>query len=619
MAVRQYIGARYVIKVYENSTDIGSAEWEANTNFEPLVLVTYNNGSYLSKKEVPATVGNPAENPIYWVQTGFYNGQIAQLQSAVNAINDRLNDIEDEITPEAIADIMADVINDMPVNRWYADNPATASAISPRSLTFKQIAKQAPMFEQEMLIDKWSPYPKATIAFAGKTIPVDEYAGKTFLKNGIHITPNGEASNIANFRVKDLLKVSHNQCIKFKSKCYPGTDVYGRGGIAINDVHFIYFDHQTKKICYENPAVSFASTPFSDTTYPDAEEMEFRCFIPRFGNTIAVYVSVDGGAFTYVGKTEGDETHVVTGDVGLFFRIWGTNPIGCEVDGLAVVYTYAAFADCRYIHYDDTTPYILNNKAYLVADVQAENSNFIGIIRHTLGCNDMELVGVIVNSYSDWANGTDICFDRKNKQFIYTARIDLGSNGLKITTAVMHNTNLSGIINITPTILPDVLDDITFGNHDNAEDPCVCFFNGHWYMGINKITGTYRYAIFRTTGDVFDINDFEHVVTIESNSLTGGCFVIIGNTLYLVCGDGSSIAVFNAVTGENNGTLEVSVDNRVWGNLTSVNKGGRTVFYLTTFDRTRIAGNQWGYGNVIMFESTDDLPELIRPNTYGTK
>lgn len=87
MSVRQYIGARYVTKIYENSLDPSSAEWEAGINYEPLVLVTYNYGSYLSKKAVPANIGNPADNPIYWVQTGFYNGQIAGLQAQIDTIN----------------------------------------------------------------------------------------------------------------------------------------------------------------------------------------------------------------------------------------------------------------------------------------------------------------------------------------------------------------------------------------------------------------------------------------------------------------------------------------------------------------------------------------------------
>ena len=39
--VRQYIGARYVTKIYENSLDPSSAEWEANVTYEPLTLVTF--------------------------------------------------------------------------------------------------------------------------------------------------------------------------------------------------------------------------------------------------------------------------------------------------------------------------------------------------------------------------------------------------------------------------------------------------------------------------------------------------------------------------------------------------------------------------------------------------
>lgn len=97
MATRQYIGARYVTKVYENSLDPSSAEWESNVTYEPLTLVTYNNSSYLSKKEVPANIGNPAANPTYWTQTGFYNGQISVLQSQIDAINDEIADYNDDL------------------------------------------------------------------------------------------------------------------------------------------------------------------------------------------------------------------------------------------------------------------------------------------------------------------------------------------------------------------------------------------------------------------------------------------------------------------------------------------------------------------------------------------
>lgn len=85
--IRQYIGARYVFKIYENSTDSSSAEWESGVTYEPLTIVTYLNSTYASKKDVPGSVGNPASNPSYWVVTGAYNGQIATLQQQIDTIN----------------------------------------------------------------------------------------------------------------------------------------------------------------------------------------------------------------------------------------------------------------------------------------------------------------------------------------------------------------------------------------------------------------------------------------------------------------------------------------------------------------------------------------------------
>lgn len=109
MSVTQYVGARYVTKIYENSLDPSSAEWEANVNYEPLTMVTYNYGSYLSKKEVPATIGDPSNNAAYWAQTGFYNGQIASLQSQIDTINtELLNNIKSVKNYGAVGDGLTD-------------------------------------------------------------------------------------------------------------------------------------------------------------------------------------------------------------------------------------------------------------------------------------------------------------------------------------------------------------------------------------------------------------------------------------------------------------------------------------------------------------------------------
>lgn len=99
---RQYIGARYVAKIYENSQNPLSAEWESNVNYEPLTIVTYNYGTYISKKTVTANIGNPSENGTYWTQTGFYNGQIANLQNQIDTINATIGTIQSEYETTAI-------------------------------------------------------------------------------------------------------------------------------------------------------------------------------------------------------------------------------------------------------------------------------------------------------------------------------------------------------------------------------------------------------------------------------------------------------------------------------------------------------------------------------------
>lgn len=91
MALHQYIGARYVPYYYENSLDPTSTEWEPNVEYEALTVVTLpNQHSYISKKTVPDTVGSPALNADYWLDTGSDNAYIQNLQDQIDAIVDEL-------------------------------------------------------------------------------------------------------------------------------------------------------------------------------------------------------------------------------------------------------------------------------------------------------------------------------------------------------------------------------------------------------------------------------------------------------------------------------------------------------------------------------------------------
>lgn len=80
---RQYIGARYVPKFFENETT-GDSSWMAGVSYEALTIVTYNGNSYTSKKPVPSSVGSPNENKNYWVLTGNYNEQLNSVMPIVN-------------------------------------------------------------------------------------------------------------------------------------------------------------------------------------------------------------------------------------------------------------------------------------------------------------------------------------------------------------------------------------------------------------------------------------------------------------------------------------------------------------------------------------------------------
>lgn len=86
MAVRQYIGARYVPSFF--SDENGSTEWKRGLAYEALTIVTYLGNSYTSKKTVP--VGVEITNTEYWVLTGSYNSQIEIYREEVEKLKKSL-------------------------------------------------------------------------------------------------------------------------------------------------------------------------------------------------------------------------------------------------------------------------------------------------------------------------------------------------------------------------------------------------------------------------------------------------------------------------------------------------------------------------------------------------
>ena len=85
MAVTQYIGARYVPKIYDNPDD-NTNKWKQGVEYEPLTMVSYAGGSYTSKVPVPASAANPADAPQYWAYMGSSSGQITTNTNNISRI-----------------------------------------------------------------------------------------------------------------------------------------------------------------------------------------------------------------------------------------------------------------------------------------------------------------------------------------------------------------------------------------------------------------------------------------------------------------------------------------------------------------------------------------------------
>lgn len=91
MAIKQYVGARYVPK-FATPT-----EWQADTAYEGLTIVTYNGSSYTSKKSVPTTVGIPSRNEEYWALTGNYNSQVEEYRQTTLQYKEETDKIKNEL------------------------------------------------------------------------------------------------------------------------------------------------------------------------------------------------------------------------------------------------------------------------------------------------------------------------------------------------------------------------------------------------------------------------------------------------------------------------------------------------------------------------------------------
>lgn len=82
MAVREYVGARYVPLFAD------PIEWNDKRTYEPLTIVEHEGNSYTSRQFVP--LGIDISNEDFWALTGNYNAQVEQYRQEVLAFDGRI-------------------------------------------------------------------------------------------------------------------------------------------------------------------------------------------------------------------------------------------------------------------------------------------------------------------------------------------------------------------------------------------------------------------------------------------------------------------------------------------------------------------------------------------------
>lgn len=270
MAVRQYIGARYTLKIYENSLDPQSADWEANTAYEPLTMVNYNNSSYISRRTVPANIGNPVDNPTYWALSGLYNGQIANLQQQINDIGDRVTTAESDITSlDGRADTLEDIV---------------------KIITNKEYILFGDSWSDEDGSHKWvnsfcSRYGCVIHNYA------ESGAGYTISGNTIDMQIDAALADVANdtidpYKIEKILILAGVNDAKFSSLQLVG----GVGAQVVTDVNKIKANFPNSEvICIFNSGVGHVATV--DTTFNTMREYSSR-FCTLIGNFVPTYSTI---------------------------------------------------------------------------------------------------------------------------------------------------------------------------------------------------------------------------------------------------------------------------------------------------------------------------------------
>lgn len=93
MAVREYVGARYVPLFAD------PLQWSDTRTYEPLTIVVNQGNSYTSRQFVPT--GIDISNEDFWALTGNYNAQVEQYRQEVSKLGGKINANTEKINANA--------------------------------------------------------------------------------------------------------------------------------------------------------------------------------------------------------------------------------------------------------------------------------------------------------------------------------------------------------------------------------------------------------------------------------------------------------------------------------------------------------------------------------------
>lgn len=109
-AYNTYIGERYV-PIFANPI-----EWNINTQYEPLTIVTYQGNSFTSRQYVPS--GIQINNNEFWAQTGNFNSQLGSLQNQLNTNTQDINNLKSLQSQPKYTVFVADSYGDSPTGAY---------------------------------------------------------------------------------------------------------------------------------------------------------------------------------------------------------------------------------------------------------------------------------------------------------------------------------------------------------------------------------------------------------------------------------------------------------------------------------------------------------------------